>query len=103
MSVDPRNIENPTRIGTPLRDAAVDPAPGDFLSPVNAGLEGEEGNPHGPNVYAPGIHGEQGIRPVRPGAVAADPAVQSTEESQHATQWQGGTTEPDPVPEEGTP
>lgn len=104
MSVDPRNIENPTLVGTPLRDAAVDPEPGDFLPPVNAGLEGEEGNPHGPNVYAPGIHGEQGIRPVRPGAVAADGATQSTEESQHATQWQGGTDpEPDPVPEEGTP
>ncbi|WP_087483978.1 hypothetical protein [Brachybacterium massiliense] len=108
MSTDPRTIQNPTRVGTPLRDAAVDPAPGDFLPPVNAGLEGEEGNPHGPNVYAPGIHAEQGIRPVRPGAVSADAATQSTEESAHASQWQGveDAPEPDPEPtdpEEGTP
>ncbi len=108
MSADPRDYVNPTRVGTRLRDAAVDPRPGDFLPPVNAGKSGEEGNPHGPNVYAPGIHGEQGIRPVRPGAVSADAATQSTEESAHASQWQGveDAPEPDPEPtdpEEGTP
>lgn len=32
--------------GTPLHDAAVDPRPGDFLPPINAGLE----DPHGPLV-----------------------------------------------------
>lgn len=100
MSTDPRTIQNPTRVGTPLRDAAVDPAPGDFLPPVNAGLEGEEGNPHGPNVYAPGIHGEQGIRPVLAGPVDADPATQSAAESAHATEWQGGAEDSDPEPEE---
>lgn len=108
MSADPRDYVTPTRVGTRLRDAAVDPRPGDFLPPVNAGLSGEEGNPHGPNVYSPEIHASQGLRPVRPGAVAADPAVQSTEESAHATQWQVGTEpapdpEPEPDPEEGTP
>lgn len=37
-------------IGTPLRDAAVDPQPGDFPGVVNAGLPGSDGDPHGPNV-----------------------------------------------------
>lgn len=45
----------PTRIGTPLRDAAVDPRPGDHLPPSNAGVEGEQGNPHGPHVIAPEV------------------------------------------------
>lgn len=107
MSADPRDIQNPTWVGTRLRDAAVDPRPGDFLPPVNAGKSGEEGNPHGPNVYSPEIHASQGIRPVRPGVVSPDAAVQSTEESAHATEWQGSTDEPDPEPEpdpeEGTP
>lgn len=39
-----------TQIGTRLRDAAVDPQPGDFMAPVNAGTPGPAGNPHGPNV-----------------------------------------------------
>lgn len=114
MSTDPRTIQNPTRVGTPLRDAAVDPAPGDFLPPVNAGKSGEEGNPHGPNVYSPEIHASQGIRPVLEGAVSPDPAVQSAAESAHATTWQGVEEPPeepdepedpeDPEdPEEGTP
>lgn len=33
-------------------DAAVEPQPGDYLAPVNAGKEGPEGNPHGPNVVS---------------------------------------------------
>ena len=40
-------------VGTPLRDAAVDPEAGDFGVPTNAGLPGEAGNPHGPNVVSP--------------------------------------------------
>lgn len=40
------------QIGTPLRDAAVDPQPGDHLAPVNAGFPGSDGNPHGPNVVS---------------------------------------------------
>lgn len=33
---------------SPLRDAAVDPSPGDYLPPVNAGTA----NPHGPSVVS---------------------------------------------------
>lgn len=81
MSTDPRDYTDPTmiggplkdaadpntpdpiraasyraeRIGTPLRDAAVDPRPGDHLPPSNAGVEGEQGNPHGPNATAPEV------------------------------------------------
>lgn len=64
---DPRDstIE---QVGTPLRDAAVDPEEGDFLPPTNAGKEGEAGNPHGPNVVAPGIHAV-GTGPIVPGPV----------------------------------
>lgn len=48
MSVDDGVIQ----VGTPLRDAAVDPRPGDFLPPTNAGEPGPEGNPHGPSVVS---------------------------------------------------
>lgn len=41
-----------TRIGTPLRDAAVDPRPEDLLPPINAGVPGPLGDPHGPHVVA---------------------------------------------------
>lgn len=53
------------QVGTKLRDAAVDPAPGDFLPPLNAG----QGDPHGPDVVSPGIHGLEGVRPIKPGDV----------------------------------
>lgn len=59
---DPRELEDGgSVVGTRLRDAAVDPEPGDFLAPVNAG----EANPHGPSVVSPEIHasGPAGIRP----------------------------------------
>lgn len=52
------------KVGTPLRDAAVDPKPGDFLPPTNAG----EADPHGPLVAAPGIHAVPPA-PIVPGAV----------------------------------
>lgn len=58
MSADPRDHTEPTLIGTPLRDAAVTPADGDYLPPANAGAPGEAGNPHGPNVVAPGLPDE---------------------------------------------
>ena len=99
MSSDPRDLTITTH-GTPLRDAAVDPEATDFLPPVNAGLVGEEGNPHGPNVVAPGIHAEQGIRPVRPGPVDPDPATQSEEESAHAEAHVLGEPEEPEEPEE---
>jgi hypothetical protein len=44
----------PVQLGTPLRDAAVDPHPADFLPATNAGRPGPEGRPHGPHVTAPG-------------------------------------------------
>lgn len=46
--------ENPyvVRIGTPLRDAAVDPQPEDHQAPVNAGRPGPDGNPHSGHVVA---------------------------------------------------
>lgn len=40
------------QLGTPLRDAAVDPRPEDYQAPANAGKPGPEGNPHGPNVVS---------------------------------------------------
>jgi hypothetical protein len=43
------------QLGAPLRDAAVDPHPSDFLPATNAGRPGPAGNPHGPHVVSPGI------------------------------------------------
>lgn len=66
--------------GTPLRDAAVDPMPGDFLPPINAG----EADPHGPLVVSPEIHAAP-TGPIRPGPVAVDdPDRQSAEETRLA-------------------
>jgi len=61
---DPRDVTQQV-VGTNLRDAAVDPQPEDFLAPLNAGKEGEEGNPHGRNVVNPEIHasGDQAVVP----------------------------------------
>jgi hypothetical protein len=70
-----------TKVGTPLRDGAVDPRPGDFLPPTNAGLA----DPHGPLVVAPGIHGvEPG--PIVPGVVPSQPEVQEAKETAAAEQ-----------------
>ena len=99
MSSDPRDLPVVTH-GTRLRDSAVNPSPPDFLPPVNAGLEGEEGNPHGPNVYAPGVHASNQFRHVRPGEVGGDPSTQSVAESDHATEHLSPTEAPvDPDPE----
>ena len=100
MSSDPREVTT-TVHGTPLRDAAVDPEATDFLPPINAGLPGEEGNPHGPNVIAPGIHASNQFRPVRPGPVDSDPETQSEEESAHASEhlYPTAETPDDPDPE----
>lgn len=101
MVVDPRTI-SPEQIGTRLRDGAVDPRPGDFLGPSNAGAEGELGNPHGPTVISPGLHASEHIRPIRPGAVSSDPAVQDAAEREHLADWHPGIVpEPDPDPGEG--
>lgn len=55
------------QLGTPLRDAAVDPMPQDFLPPTNAG----EADPHGPLVVSPQLHGSE-TGPIRPGEVFVD-------------------------------
>jgi hypothetical protein len=69
------------KVGTPLRDAAVDPDPNDFLPPINAGLA----DPHGPEVVSPGIHGvEPG--PVVAGKVSSTPDVQEAKEEAAAAE-----------------
>lgn len=76
---DPRDIGGGTGIepvGTKLRDAAVDPRPGDFLAPTNAG----HANPHGPEVVAPMIHAAE-TGPIAPGPVASDPPEQDAVET----------------------
>lgn len=65
--IDARDYATSTLVGSPLRDAAVDPDPGDFLPPTNAG----KANPHGPRVVAPGIHAE-GPAGIRTGEVFVD-------------------------------
>lgn len=63
-------------VGTPLRDAAVDPEKGDFLAPINAGKE----DPHGPEVVSPEIHHE-GPKGIKPGDVhVGEPAEQERDE-----------------------
>ena len=78
---DPRQVGGGL-IGTPLRDAAVDPKPGDFLAPVNAG----SANPHGPEVVSPEIHASPGPTPLVPGLVSDVPAEQEARESAAAEQ-----------------
>ncbi len=79
MPLDPRTVVN-ARQGTPLRDAAVNPLPGDFLGPTNAGKAGDAGNPHGPHVVNPELHGIEDNRTIVPGPVSSDPAVQESAE-----------------------
>lgn len=98
MALDPRTLAVQT-IGTPLRDAAVDPLPGDFLGPTNAGAEGELGNPHGPSVVNPGLHGVQDSRPIRPGEVSGDADTQDADETAHLVDWMPEADTPDPEPE----
>lgn len=78
VTVDSRTV-GVEQVGSPLRDAAVDPQPGDFLPPVNAG----EGDPHGPTVASPGVHAE-GERVVAAGPVSTDPDVQTANEQRLA-------------------
>lgn len=65
-----------TVLGTPLRDAATDPRPDDFLAPVGAGA----GDPHGPTVASPQIHAS-GTTPLVPGPVPDDTNAQQDRES----------------------
>lgn len=97
-SPDPRDY--PLTLPRLPRDGAVDPLPGDFLGPTNAGAEGELGNPHGPSVVSPEIHASQGARPIRPGAVSSTPATQNTAEKDHTATWHPQTVPPpEPEPE----
>jgi hypothetical protein len=74
--VDARQSAEPIPVGTPLRDAAVDPQPEDYLAPINAG----QADPHGPEVVAPQIHAD-GPKGIRPGDVlVTDPAGQEQRE-----------------------
>lgn len=84
---DPRLVGT-EQVGTEIRDGAVDPRPGDFLGPTNAG----DANPHGPKVVSPEIHASQGVRPVKPGEVhVGDPAAQDAAETAHAAAATDGT------------
>lgn len=78
--VDARDVDT-AQVGTPLRDAAVDPKPGDFLAPINAG----KADPHGPEVVSPGLHAVPPA-PIVPGPVSDDPAAQDARESEVAKQ-----------------
>ncbi|GII84592.1 hypothetical protein Ssi03_25820 [Sphaerisporangium siamense] len=76
--VDSRDVEY-VRLGTPLRDAAVDPRPEDFLPPSSAG----EADPHGPRVVSPGAHAVPPA-PIVPGPVSPDPDEQQAAETEVA-------------------
>lgn len=96
MGADPRNYVEPTRIGTPLRDAAVSPSAVDFLAPSNAGAEGELGNPHGPNVISPGLHGDESVRTIATGVVSGTKATQNAAELASLIAAQPTAATPDP-------
>ncbi|KUN34827.1 hypothetical protein AQJ30_27550 [Streptomyces longwoodensis] len=81
---DPREVTTVV-VGAPARDAAVDPSPADFRPPVNAG----EANPHGPQVWAPGLPGG-GLQPTAPPA-DSDEVTSGTKENE------GGPDVPPPA------
>jgi hypothetical protein len=86
--VDARDFAEQQVVGTKLRDAAVNPKPGDFLAPTNAG----KADPHGPDVVSPGIHALQGVRPIKPGPVHVDDTdKQDAAETSHAVASTDGT------------
>jgi hypothetical protein len=87
VTIDPRTITE-QQVGTPLRDAAVDPKASDYLPPTNAGEAGEIGNPHGPTVISPEIHASQGMHPVTPGVVSGTAATQEAAETAHMLSFQ---------------
>ena len=86
--MDARDFAEQQVVGTKLRDAAVDPKPEDFLAPTNAG----KADPHGPDVVSPGIHANQGVRPVKPGPVHVDDTgKQDAAETAHTVASTDGT------------
>lgn len=62
---------------TLIRDAAAAPVAGDFLPPVSG--------------ISPGIHGNQGVHPITPGAVSSVAATQETAEGNDAIAFQEDT------------
>ncbi len=96
MSIaDPRDVAATSHAGHVMRDAAVTPNAKDFLAPTNAGVEGPDGNPHGPTVVSPGIHALGEVHPVTPGPVSSDLAVQEAEELEHLAESQPQTVLPE--------
>ncbi len=88
---DPREVTGPVHVGEPTRDAAVDPRETDFRPPVGAG----DANPHGPEVYAPGLPGggHQPLAPAVPedpdgdGGDAAGPDTPAPDKSAPVAEW----------------
>jgi hypothetical protein len=48
------DVDDDNEVGDAIRDAAVDPRPGDHLPPVNAGVA----DPHGPEVVSTEVDGQ---------------------------------------------
>ena len=95
---DPRDYVEANQIGTTLRDAAVTPSAVDFLAPSNAGAVGELGNPHGPNVISPGLHGDESVRTIATGAVSPIKATQDAKELASLVASQPTAATPPEVP-----
>jgi hypothetical protein len=89
--VDARDV-TAQLVGSPLRDAAVDPRPQDYLPPVHAG----EADPHGPTVIAPQVHAS-GEETPRPGPVSGNLSTQQAAEEAHATGRRDGEQAGTPV------
>jgi hypothetical protein len=66
-----RQATEHVQLGTPLRDAAVESRPDDFMPPTNAGRPESMGNPHGSHVTdlrLDAIGTEPRMSTTRPGA-----------------------------------
>ncbi|MFF0860904.1 hypothetical protein ACFYUV_04025 [Nonomuraea sp. NPDC003560] len=78
QNIDSRDVSDQQN-ASPLRDAAVNPAPSDFLPPTNAG----KADPHGPAVVSPGVHAAPPA-PIVPGPVPSAPDEQQAKETDAA-------------------
>lgn len=97
---DPRDVTT-EQVGTKIRDAAVTPRATDFLPPSHAGEAGQAGNPHGPNVVSPGLHGDESVRAIATGDVSSDPDEQETAEMASLAESQPQTAPAEEPPAEG--
>lgn len=75
--VDPRDV-TPAKVGTPVRDAAVDPAPGDHLAPTGAGTA----DPHSDAVVSPTL-GEITVEPAKPTSKGRSKASAGDDDTSH--------------------